>query len=131
MAWALLCLRVGWQLGFVVGVFARWVGGVWCLRVGCVRVGVFACFGVGVFAWGGGGSVVPPFLIALTVLWRRGLLVLTRRVWALLACAVVLRCGSNGNGAGQSCPAPPCGVGGAGLLRGVGGGVACGVLAGC
>lgn len=50
---------------------------VWCLRFSCVRVGLLGVVGRSVSR--------RPF--ALTALWRCGLLVLTRRVWALLACA--------------------------------------------
>lgn len=67
---------------------------------GCLRALVLALW------WGGGGSVVPPPLITFTVLWRVGFWCSRFGVWALLACAGLLRCGSNGNGAGQRCPAP-------------------------
>ena len=56
----------------VVGVFARWVGWVWCVRLGCLR---FWCWRSGGCAW-------------FVLLWLPcfvACLALTRRVWAALA----------------------------------------------
>ena len=79
-----------------MGVFARgWWGCAFSCSRGCLRVLVLARL----LGWW--GSVVsPPPLPRLACLRAHA------PVWALLACAVVLRAGLGGNGAGQSCPAP-------------------------
>lgn len=76
------------MLGLVVGVFAWWVVGVWCLRFLGVFAWVFACLLV-CARLGVVGRGLPRRPFTLTALWRRGLLVLTRRVWAALACAML------------------------------------------
>ena len=87
-------------MGLFVGVFARWVAGVWCLRYCCVRLLVFALSGCWRACLGWWGSVVPP------PLFLPGLLACLRSGVGLLACAMLLWVRGNGNGAGQSCPAP-------------------------
>lgn len=72
--WALFVFAWGRALlGLVVGVFARWVAGVWCLRLGCVRLLVFACFGVGApVGWRGqcGPAASAPLAWLVFTLWR-------------------------------------------------------------
>lgn len=88
-----------------MGVFARWVAGVWCLRAGRVRVGVWA-FLVLVRLLGVVGQCGPAASLPwLACLRARAL------AWALLACArfVCARWAEGGQvGAGQRCPAPCC-----------------------
>ena len=101
------CVRAGVAAGLVVGVFARWVVGVWCLRWGCVRLGCLrACLCA--LAWGVVGQcgpAAPPcpacLLACVLTLWRGRCLVCAR-----LVCA---RWAEGGQvGAGQRCPAPCC-----------------------
>lgn len=124
----------------VVGVFARWVVGVWCLRYCPCSFGVFACFGVGAVScvrrlpvWGWWDSVAASAPLP--------------RLACLLACVLTPWCGLVG-----VCAAGACGVGAwaallgrdnrvpphtawRGLLRSPRGaeerGVACGVLPVC
>lgn len=86
--WACL-LAGGWGLVFAFGLCSR----------GCLRACLCA------LAWGWWDSVVPPPLITLTALWRRGLLVLTRRVWARsLVCEATLGAGCNSMGRDNHVP---------------------------
>ena len=82
-----------------MGVFARGWLGLGVCAAARVRCGVFACLRV--FAWGWWDSVVPPPPLPRFACLRARAL-----VWALLVCARLLRCGSNGNGAGQSLSRP-------------------------
>ena len=83
-----------------MGVFARWVAGVWCLRAGRVRLLVFALL-VLARLLGVVGQCGPaaPFAPAC-------LLACSRSGVGLLACAMLPWVRGNGNGAGQRCPAP-------------------------
>ena len=87
-----------------MGVFARWVAGFRVYARG-VFVWVFACFGVGALAWGGGAvwSRRPSLRSLPSGGWGFGAHAFG--VGVVGVCAV-LRCGSNGNGAGQSLSRP-------------------------
>lgn len=96
LAWALFVFAWGRALlGLVVGVFARWVVGVWCLCWGCVRWGVCA-FLVLALWWGGGAVWLCPTLCP-----------------GLLGCVFALWCGLVG-----VCAAAACLVGGGWTGRG-------------
>ncbi len=94
---------MGVAAGLVVGVFARWVAGVWCVRCGVgAWVGWWGALCLAALPWSSLGAHVP----------RVGVL-----AWAVVLCAGL---GGKG-GAGQCCPAPRSVVALSPPLRGVGG----------